>query len=106
MAFHTTGIPLRGRPNRAAGGWRGAQSAGHAAAAGRVQTGGVDGAVLIFDGDCGFCSSSIRFIQRRIPTRAAMVPWQRAPLASYGVTREQARGLDMDEVRKSVEANS
>jgi predicted DCC family thiol-disulfide oxidoreductase YuxK len=47
--------------------------------------------VLVFDGDCGFCSSSIRFIQRRIPTRAAMVPWQRAPLDSYGVTREQAR---------------
>jgi len=58
--------------------------------AGRVQNGSVDGPVLVYDGDCGFCSSSIRFIQRWIPTRAAMVPWQRAPLASYGVTREQA----------------
>jgi predicted DCC family thiol-disulfide oxidoreductase YuxK len=56
-----------------------------------VTEGPGDRPVLVFDGDCGFCSTSVRFIRRRIPTRADLVPWQRAPLATLGVTREQAR---------------
>jgi predicted DCC family thiol-disulfide oxidoreductase YuxK len=44
---------------------------------------------LIFDGDCGFCSASVRFIERHIPTRARMVPWRRADLAELGLTAEE-----------------
>jgi predicted DCC family thiol-disulfide oxidoreductase YuxK len=46
--------------------------------------------VFVFDGDCGFCTSSVRFIERRVPVRATVTPWQRADLASLGVTRAQA----------------
>ena len=43
---------------------------------------------FLFDGDCAFCSASARFVERRIPTPALVVPWQRADLAALGVTRE------------------
>ena len=45
--------------------------------------------VFLFDGDCAFCSASARFVERRIPTPAQVIPWQRADLAALGVTREQ-----------------
>jgi len=44
---------------------------------------------FVFDGDCAFCSASARFIERRIPTSAAVVPWQRTDLAALGLTAEQ-----------------
>ncbi len=44
---------------------------------------------FLFDGDCAFCSASARFVERRIPTSALILPWQRADLAALGVTREQ-----------------
>ncbi|WP_018658031.1 thiol-disulfide oxidoreductase DCC family protein [Actinomadura flavalba] len=46
--------------------------------------------VLVFDGDCGFCTSSVGFVRRRVPTPAAIVPYQRADLAALGVPRERA----------------
>ncbi|NMO50826.1 DUF393 domain-containing protein [Actinoplanes sp. TBRC 11911] len=46
--------------------------------------------VFVFDGDCAFCSSCARFIERRIPTRASVVPWQFTDLAALGLTQEQA----------------
>jgi predicted DCC family thiol-disulfide oxidoreductase YuxK len=48
-------------------------------------------ALLIFDGDCGFCSSCARFIARRLPTDAEVKPWQRVNLAAYGVAPEQTQ---------------
>jgi len=45
---------------------------------------------FLYDGDCSFCTSCARFIERRIPTRAAVVPWQFADLPALGLTREQA----------------
>jgi predicted DCC family thiol-disulfide oxidoreductase YuxK len=45
-------------------------------------------ATFVFDGDCAFCSSSARFIERRIPTSARVVPWQRTDLAALGLTAE------------------
>jgi len=50
----------------------------------------VDVPVLIFDGDCAFCTTSVRFLARHVPTRATMSPWQRADLDVIGVTREAA----------------
>jgi predicted DCC family thiol-disulfide oxidoreductase YuxK len=41
---------------------------------------------FLYDGDCAFCSSCARFIERRIPTRAAVTPWQFADLETLGVT--------------------
>jgi predicted DCC family thiol-disulfide oxidoreductase YuxK len=46
--------------------------------------------VLIYDGDCGFCTTSARFIERRIPTRAGIEPFQFADLAALGTTEERA----------------
>ena len=48
-------------------------------------------ALLIFDGDCGFCSRCARFVARRLPTGAEVKPWQRTDLAAYGVAPEQAQ---------------
>lgn len=47
--------------------------------------------VLVYDGDCAFCTSSVEFIARRLRTGAELVAWQHADLASLGVTREQAQ---------------
>jgi predicted DCC family thiol-disulfide oxidoreductase YuxK len=47
--------------------------------------------MLIFDGDCGFCSTCIRVAQRLLPGHVPAVPWQRVPdLAAYGLTAEEA----------------
>jgi predicted DCC family thiol-disulfide oxidoreductase YuxK len=47
---------------------------------------------LLYDGDCGFCTSTARWLARRVPTRAAVLPWQQADLVALGVTAEQAAG--------------
>lgn len=44
---------------------------------------------FVYDGDCAFCTSCARFIERRIPSRATVVPWQRADLGRLGLTTEQ-----------------
>jgi predicted DCC family thiol-disulfide oxidoreductase YuxK len=49
-----------------------------------------DRAVFLFDGDCAFCSSCARFIERRIPTSAEVVAWQLTDLAALGVTQAEA----------------
>lgn len=49
--------------------------------------------VLVFDGDCGFCTSSARFVARRVigdrPTTVA--PWQVLDVAALGLTPAQCR---------------
>ena len=40
--------------------------------------------VLVFDGDCSFCTSSAR-VTGRIVKSALIVPWQRADLDALGV---------------------
>ncbi|MEV7078403.1 DCC1-like thiol-disulfide oxidoreductase family protein [Streptomyces sp. NPDC093516] len=47
--------------------------------------------VLIFDGDCGFCTTSVGVVRRVVRPWCEIVPWQRADLASLGVTEERAR---------------
>jgi predicted DCC family thiol-disulfide oxidoreductase YuxK len=44
---------------------------------------------FLYDGDCAFCSSCARFIERRIPTTAQVVPWQFADLHALDLTAEQ-----------------
>lgn len=45
--------------------------------------------LLIFDGDCGFCTSSVSFIRRWINSNVDATPWQRADLNALGLTHEQ-----------------
>lgn len=47
--------------------------------------------VLIFDGDCGFCTSCVRLAERVLPSHFQAIPWQRIPdLGSFGTTAEEA----------------
>lgn len=41
---------------------------------------------FVFDGDCAFCTACARFIERRIPTSAQVVPWQFTDLDALGLT--------------------
>jgi predicted DCC family thiol-disulfide oxidoreductase YuxK len=49
----------------------------------------VDLPVLVFDGDCAFCSSSVRAAQRWIGTMPAAVPYQHADLPALGLTEAE-----------------
>jgi predicted DCC family thiol-disulfide oxidoreductase YuxK len=49
----------------------------------------MDRPTFVYDGDCAFCTSCARFIERRIPSRATVVPWQFADLGALGLTVEQ-----------------
>lgn len=49
------------------------------------------GPVFLYDGDCAFCTSCARFVERWIPTTATVLPWQFADLDAIGVSREQAQ---------------
>lgn len=44
-------------------------------------------AVFLYDGDCAFCTSCARYIEKHIPTHAEVVPWQWIDLDSLGVTQ-------------------
>jgi predicted DCC family thiol-disulfide oxidoreductase YuxK len=46
--------------------------------------------VLLYDGDCGFCTASVRFVERHIPTTAELVAYQFADLDTLGTTAERA----------------
>jgi predicted DCC family thiol-disulfide oxidoreductase YuxK len=46
--------------------------------------------LLLYDGDCAFCTSCARLIEKRIKPDADLVPWQFADLAELGVTEAQA----------------
>jgi predicted DCC family thiol-disulfide oxidoreductase YuxK len=45
--------------------------------------------VLVYDGDCAFCTSCVRVLERIGPD-AEIVAWQFADLAELGITEEQA----------------
>lgn len=45
-----------------------------------------DRPTFVYDGDCAFCSSCARFIERRVRTPARVVPWQHADLTALGLT--------------------
>ncbi len=45
--------------------------------------------VLVYDGDCGFCTSCVHLLERIGPD-AEIVAWQLTDLAELGLTEEQA----------------
>lgn len=51
-------------------------------------------AMLIFDGDCGFCTASATWVERRAQPATSVVPFQDlddATLAEFGVTRDDVQ---------------
>jgi predicted DCC family thiol-disulfide oxidoreductase YuxK len=46
--------------------------------------------VFLYDGDCAFCTRCAQFVERRIPTRAVVLPWQWVELGPLGVTEDEA----------------
>lgn len=47
--------------------------------------------VLLFDGDCAFCSSSARWLQRWVKPDCVVLPYQHTDLAMWQVTEEHAQ---------------
>ena len=45
--------------------------------------------VLIFDGDCAFCSSSARVLRKMIKDKIAVTPYQYLDLAELGLNQDQ-----------------
>ncbi len=43
-------------------------------------------ATFLYDGDCSFCSSCARFLEKHIPTRARVAAWQFTDIAALGLT--------------------
>src|SRR5262245_13184856 len=42
--------------------------------------------VLVFDGDCAFCTRSARWVEARVDGRADVRPWQELDLVALGLT--------------------
>ncbi|MCQ4082035.1 DUF393 domain-containing protein [Streptomyces sp. RB6PN25] len=46
--------------------------------------------VLVYDGDCGFCTTSVTFAERRIRPQCEVTAWQFAQLSELGTTQQRA----------------
>jgi predicted DCC family thiol-disulfide oxidoreductase YuxK len=59
---------------------------------------------FVFDGDCAFCSSCARFIERRIRPAVDVAAWQFADLDALGLTEDEVSGAvyQVDGRRKSA----
>ena len=44
--------------------------------------------MLIFDGDCSFCTTSAQWIEHRLPAAVHVEPWQRVDLPALGLTEQ------------------
>ena len=45
--------------------------------------------LIVFDGDCAFCTSCVSWAQRVVAPRVAWEPWQTCDLQALGLTRAQ-----------------
>ena len=48
--------------------------------------------VLVYDGDCGFCTTSVGFVERHVPTKAKISAYQLTDLDALGTTTARASG--------------
>jgi predicted DCC family thiol-disulfide oxidoreductase YuxK len=48
-------------------------------------------AMLLYDGDCSFCTSSARWLERRAISAASVLPWQFVDLDELGLTKAQCQ---------------
>ena len=62
--------------------------AGPAYAGGMNATATADSPTLVFDGDCAFCSSSVRWAERWCRPAVRFAPWQSLDLAAHGLSVE------------------
>ncbi len=46
--------------------------------------------VLVFDGDCGFCTTTANWIKKRSKIALEIAPYQWVDLGRYGLTAEEA----------------
>lgn len=46
--------------------------------------------LLVYDGECGFCIRSARWIEARLPVDARVEPWQSLNLETLGLSQQQA----------------
>jgi predicted DCC family thiol-disulfide oxidoreductase YuxK len=46
--------------------------------------------LLIFDGDCGFCTTAVGWLRQHLPAMPEATPYQWADLAAYGLTTAEA----------------
>src|SRR3954447_18053514 len=53
--------------------------------------GSYDRPVLVYDGDCRFCTTAVEWLRRRFEPAAGEVPWQSADIAQLGLTEAQCR---------------
>lgn len=53
-------------------------------------TAAAEPATLLFDGRCGFCTGTVRWLQRRFRVPVLVVPWQEADLDRLGVSTAEA----------------
>jgi predicted DCC family thiol-disulfide oxidoreductase YuxK len=58
---------------------------------------GVNAPLLIYDGDCSFCSSSVRWITGHWHGPQQAIPWQH-----LGTDRLELLGLTLDDVRRAA----
>lgn len=49
----------------------------------------MDRPLLVFDGDCAFCTRSVRFVERRIRRHPAIRAWQSLDLDSFGLSQAE-----------------
>ncbi|MBB5633818.1 putative DCC family thiol-disulfide oxidoreductase YuxK [Cryobacterium mesophilum] len=49
-----------------------------------------DQATLVFDGDCGFCSTAVRWLEGSLPAFPRAIPHQWAVLEELGLTTHEA----------------
>ncbi|MFJ6851408.1 thiol-disulfide oxidoreductase DCC family protein [Streptomyces sp. NPDC091271] len=47
--------------------------------------------VLVYDGDCAFCTTSVNYLMRRLRPKCAVTPWQFTDLDALGTTRRRAQ---------------
>ena len=47
--------------------------------------------VLLFDGDCAFCTASVNFLTRYIRPKAQITAWQHADLDALGVSAQECQ---------------
>ena len=47
--------------------------------------------VLIYDGDCGFCTSSARWFEDRVGPGVVVAPWQSLDLDDFGLTEQDTQ---------------
>jgi len=48
-------------------------------------------ALVIYDGDCAFCSTAARFAQRKVAPTLSYSPYQRTDLTKYGISTVEAQ---------------